>query len=167
MHSDTIVYIVLLLIFLSAVFLLIYTVRKRAKGSKKARDLTASRLGADMSATLTHISGLPVARSLPVEMYYGQDKITFISGGQEVSVSRDKITSIDTTLTGATRRIPKSTAATFRALAAIKMRLIISYISGGKAKNITLDASSCSAFASKVVDDFRKTSPHRHSRTEL
>ncbi len=167
MNSDIAIAITIFLAFCALVIFFTYRGYKKAKAAKQSTELKRQRLGAEMSATLTHISGLPVARSLPVEMYYGQDKITFISGGQEVFVARNKVTSIDTTVTGGTRRVPKSTAATFRALATIKTRLIISYDSDGKAKSITLDASSCAAFALKVANDFLKTSPRRYSKTEL
>lgn len=157
------------------VFLLLRISAARKKGQRAHLD----RYGATMSATLKHLSGLPIAKNLPVEVLYCPDRMVFRKDAQEITVSMDKITAIDVTtgrnagrkaLTGAAtgKYVAGGTAgAAIGALASIEVLLIISYISDGKGKSIVLDASSGGTFPSKLAKDFSQNHPQKKTTIEL
>lgn len=158
---------------------LVYLFCKHFSAAKRAKKSREERREATMSATLKHVSGLPIAKDLPVEMFYGPDKITFKKGGQEITVSREKVTGIDLVMGEGSARKAMSGAATGKyvvggaagatvgALAAIAPRLVISYTSEGKSKSITLDTAASGTFASRVVKDFQQTHNQKRSTVEL
>ena len=157
----------------------VYLLVKMLRWSKKQKTSRLKRHGATMSGTLKHISGLPIAKGLMVEMFYGPEKIVFVKDGQEVSVDRSKVTGIDSVFgRNATRKamsgaatgkyvIGGKTGAAVGALASMDTQLVISYTSDGKAKNIVLDSSSSGMFPSRVVKDFKQTSTVKRSKVEL
>lgn len=177
--GDAIIAAVIIAVFCGGLLFISYRGYKKAKANKRATTAIEKRLGATMSATLKHVSGLPIAKDLPVEMYYGPDKITFKKGGQEIAVAKEKITGIDlVTGEGSARKAMAGAAtgkyvvggaagATVGALAAISPRLVISYTSEGESKSITLDTAASGTFASKVVKDFRQTHTQKRSTIEL
>lgn len=176
--EDIIIAVVLLAAFFGLVAFFCYRGYKSSKANKRATAAIEKRLGATMSATLKHVSGLPVAKGTPVEVYYGPEKIVFKKGGQEISVSREKVTSMELVNSGNTTRKVMSGAATGKyvggktgaavgALAAMVPNLVISYTSDGKSKHITLDLASSGTFGSKIVSDFRQTTRPTRSKIEL
>lgn len=148
------------------------------KKSKRAKEATATRLGATMSGTLKHVSGLPLAKGLMVEMFYGPEKITFKKDGQEINIAREKVTGIDLVLGNDSGRkafagaasgkyVAGGTGAAVGALAAIDTYLIISYTSEGQKKSVKLDASAGGLFPSKVAKDFQKTYRPKREKIDL
>ena len=118
------------------------------------------RYGATMSGTLKHLSGLPLAKNLPVEILYCPDRFVFRKDAQEITVSMDKVTGIDVT-TGQHTGRNAITGAALGALASIEMLLIISYTSDGKNKSIVFDASAGGTFPTKLEKDFRQKYPQK------
>lgn len=177
--GDTVIAVIIIVLFCGGLLFISYRGYKKAKANKRATAAIEKRLGATMSATLKHVSGLPIAKDLPVEMFYGPDKITFKKGGQEITVARDKVTGIDLVMREGSARKAMSGAATGKyvvggaagatvgALAAIAPRLVISYTSEGKSKSITLDTAASGTFASRVVKDFQQTHAQKRSTVEL
>lgn len=158
---------------------LIYLLRKHFSTRKKAKEIRLKIHNATMSGTLKHVSGLPLAKGLMVEMFYGPDKITFKKDGQEINISRDKVTSIDIVTGDGTARKAMGGAATGKyvvggtagaavgALAAIDTYLVISYTSEGESKSIRLDTASSGTFPTKVVKDFRQTYHPKRTTIDL
>lgn len=176
---DNIIAAVLLILFAGAMLFLSYRGYKKAKAQKDAKASTGKRLGATTNATLKHVNGLPIAADLPVEVYYGPERIAFVTSGQEISLSMDKITSIDlVTGRGSARKavsgaaagkyvVGGATGAAVGALSSISTLLIISYIGDGKSKSITLDASTGGMFPSKIAKDFQKNHAKARTKQEL
>lgn len=156
-----------------------YFLYKYFSKRKKAQKARLERRGATMSGTLKHVSGLPLAKGLMVEMFYGPDKITFKKDGQEINISRDKVTSIDIVTGDGTARKAMGGAATGKyvaggtagaavgALAAIDTYLVISYTSEGESKSIRLDTASSGTFPPKVVKDFQQTYHPKRTTIDL
>ncbi len=177
--GDTIITVVILAIFFGLMSFICDRSYKKVKANKRATAALEKRLGATMSATLKHISGLPIAKGAVVEVYYGPEKIVFKKGGQEISVAREKVTGMELVKSGNTTRKVMSGAATGKylvggkagaavgALAAMVPILVISYTSNGKSKHITLDLASSGTFGSKVVADFQQTAKPVRSKIEL
>lgn len=177
--GDIIIAVAIVVVFCGGLFYISYRGFKKAKANKQATGAVAKRLGATMSGTLKHESGLPLAKGLMVEMFYGPEKITFKKDGQEISVSRDKVTSIDiVTGDGAARKamggaatgkyvVGGTAGAAVGALAAIDTYLVISYTSEGESKSIRLGTASSGTFPTKVVKDFQQTTTTKRSTVEL
>lgn len=156
----------------------VYLMCKHHAVTKKAKASKMSRYGASMTATLKHISGLPLTKGAFVEVFYCPDKIVFKKAGQEIVVSRDKITDIELVSTSSRtkamagaafgKRLYGGTAgATLGALAATTPNLVISYTSGKTVKRIKLDTYTSGMFATNVQKDFRKTQKPAPSSIEL
>ncbi len=175
--GDIIMAVAIIVVFCGGLFYISYRGYKKSKANKRATAAVKNRLGATMSGTLKHVSGLPLAKGLMVEMFYGPDKITFKKDGQEINISRDKVTSIDIVTGDGTARKAMGGAATGKyvvggtagaavgALAAIDTYLVISYTSEGESKSIRLDTASSGTFPTKVVKDFQQT--HHQKRTTI
>lgn len=156
-----------------------YFLYKHFSKQKKAKRERLERRGATMSGTLKHVSGLPLAKGLMVEMFYGPEKITFKKDGQEINISRDKVTGIDVvTGDGSGRKavggaasgkylVGGATGAAVGALAAIDTYLVISYTSEGQNKSIRLDTASSGMFPTKVAKDFQQTSHQKRTTIDL
>lgn len=150
---------------------------KRSK-NKAVRSAMAIN-GATLAGSLKHISGLPIAKNVMVDVYYGPEKIVFKKDGQKITVSREKVTSIDLVTGGnGTRDALRGAAsgkyvfgggvgAALGAAASVKTNLVISYVSDGKPKYITLDGSSGGFLPSKIVKDFSQSGKTVHSSIEL
>lgn len=145
---------------------------------KKAQKTRLEINKATMSGTLKHVSGLPIAKGLTVEMFYGPEKITFKKDGQEISIARDKVTGVDLVLGDGSGRkaiagaasgkyVAGGAGAAVGAMAAIDTYLVISYTSEGKNKSVKLDASAGGLFPSKVAKDFKKTYRPKRTKIEL
>lgn len=175
-HSFATVFSIWTLLYLVYDGTLIY---KLASARKRAKTANLERNGATLSATLKHVSGLPIAKNLPVTVYYGPERILFKSNGQEISVAREKVTGIDVvTGRGSARKaisgaatgkyvMGGTTGAALGAFAAIDTYLVISYTSDGKSKSITLDTASSGTFSTKVAKDFQTSGTKSRSKIEL
>lgn len=157
----------------------VYVLRKRSAAKKKAKEKRLSQYGATISAQLKHISGLPLAEGVMVTMYYGPEKIVFKKDKQEISIAREKITSIDG-VTGKdikSRQIAGAAAGKFiiggtagaviGSLVATTIYLVISYTSGGKNKYVILDTAMSGSFYLNVQKDFAKTNKAAPTSIEL
>lgn len=156
-----------------------WLLRRMSAEKKQGARSHLDRYGATMSATLKHISGLPIAKGLPVEVLYCPDRILFRKDSQEITVSMDKVTAIDLTTGRDTGRRAIAGAATGKyvaggaagaavgALASIEVLLIISYTSGGKGSSIILDASAGGTAPSKMAKDFTQNHPQKKTTIEL
>lgn len=146
---------VLFAVFAVVWILFCYRGYKKAKEMKRAKASQEKRLEASMSATVKHISGLPVAKGALVEMYYGPKQIVFKKDGQEISVSRDKVVSIDQVFPGKSAQKAIKGAASGKyalggkigaaagTIAAMTPNMVISYVSGGKNKQISPPFCQC------------------------
>ena len=85
--GDYIMAAAIIILFCGGLAYISYRGYKKSKRAKRAKEATATRLGATMSGTLKHVSGLPLAKGLTVEMFYGPDKIVFKKDGQEICQS--------------------------------------------------------------------------------
>lgn len=157
----------------------VYVLRKRSEAKKKAKEKCISQYGATMNAQLKHISGLPLAEGVMVTMYYGPEKIVFKKDKQEISIAREKITSIDG-VTGKdikSRQISGAAAGKFiiggtagaviGSLVATTIYLVISYTSGGENKYVILDTAMSGSFYLNVQKDFAKTNNVAPTSIEL
>ena len=176
--------IVGLVFVLAAVAFIVFLFYKSAQGFKEqkkikqAKAATSIRLGSTMNSTLKHVKGLPFASGVLIDVYCGPSKIVFKKDGQEVSVSREKITGIDVS-TGSNIQSQLAGAAAGKyvfggtmgaaigSLAATTIYLVISYVSEGEAKFIMLDTYMSGSFAYKLEKDFARTGSARSSSIEL
>lgn len=157
----------------------IYFISKTISTNKKNRRSHLDKYGAIMNAILKHISGLPIAMNLPVEVFYCPDKIVFKKDVQEFTINLDKVTAIDVTtgrdtgrkaLTGAAAGkyvAGGATGAALGALSSIETLLIISYVSDGKNKSIVLDASTGGTFPAKLAKIFNQNRSQKKTTIEL
>lgn len=176
--ADKVMAFCILFAFVALMLFISYKGYKKSKARKDAANRTQTRLRATMNGTLTHISGLPVSKGVAVDVYCAPDKVVFKKGGQEIVVSRDKIVSADLVTTGNTTRkvlsgaaagkyVAGKTGATLGALSALVPHLVISYESGGKRKQITLDTNSGGTFGAKLQKELSKGVSHERSTIEL
>lgn len=179
MNSDAMISIVFLLIFATLMFYLAYRGFKKQSAVKNAKMNISQRLGATMNATLKHTEGLPLAPGVLVDVYYGPERIAFVKDKQEISISTNKITSIDC-VTGQNIKSQQMagaatgkyvfggmTGAVIGSLVATTTYLVISYTSEGKDKYVMLDTYVSGMFARKVQKDFAKTSTATAKSIEL
>lgn len=158
---------------------IIYLLRKHFSAGKRAKERRMLRHGATMTSTLKHIEGLPIAQGVPVEVYYGPEKVVFKKDKQEISIARSKITGIDCVtgkdiksrqLAGAATGkylLGGMTGAVIGSLAATTTYLVISYTSDGRDKYVMLDTAASGTFALKLQKDFKKHDTSAPSSIEL
>lgn len=128
---------------------------------------------------LKHADGLPVVSGAIVKVCYCEDKIVFIKDNQEITISRDKITSIDC-VTGKdikAQQISGAAAGKFLfggisgavigSLIATTTYLVISYNSNGENKSVVLDTYVSGTFALKVQKDFKQNNSKTLESIEL
>jgi len=151
----------------------------RAAGVTEKRNNNKKKFGATKSNALKHVAGLPYAQGTIVEVYYGDNGFVFLKDGQEVSVSMDKITSIDCVYgkdvqtqmaSGAVvgKLVLGSTVgALIGAAAATTLYMVISYKSNGERKSVVLDTAFSGSFASKTEKAFKASHPVNTERIEL
>lgn len=145
-------------VFLFVVLMMWYKAHKRMRQVERQ----AGKYGATYSTVLHHVSGLPLPKGIEMEMYYGPRCIVFKKDNQEFSLAREKISSIDSISVSSKMpshitRLNNSNTAFIRYSSTI--HLIISYQSGGIEQHITLNANGTGLFVSKVVQDFKETTP--------
>lgn len=176
--TDYLLAFILFAAFIAIIVFFTYRGYKSSKARKNSMKRTQSRLGAEMSGTLKHVSGLPIAKGVIVDVYCAPDKVVFKKDGQEVSVTRDKIVGADLVTTGNTTRKALSGAATGKyvagkagatlgALSALVPNIVISYVSGGKHKQITLDTSPGGTFGAKLQKELSKGVSGKRNTIEL
>lgn len=176
--GDYIMAAAIIILFCGGLAYISYRGYRKSKAAKRAKETTATRLGATISGTLKHVSGLPLAKGLMVEMYYGPEKITFKKAGQEISIAREKVTGIDVvTGEGSGRKafagaasgkyVAGGAGAAIGAAAAIDTYLVISYTSEGQNRSIKLDTAASGLFPTKVAKDFQKTYRPKREKIEL
>jgi len=177
--GDIVMAVAIIAVFCGGLFYISYRGYKKSKANKRATAAVKNRLGATMSGTLKHVSGLPLAKGLMVEMFYGPEKITFKKDGQEINISRDKVTGIDVVMGDGSGRkavggaasgkylVGGATGAAVGALAAVDTYLVISYTSEGQNKSIRLDTASSGMFPTKVAKDFQQTSHQKRTTIDL
>ena len=137
-----------------AVFL-IFIIYKSCKKSKRARQNRLKRYGATMTATLRHVGGLPLLHDVYVDVYYGPEKIWFITDKKEISIARSKITDI-VWRSSTTKRLNSFRRARSRNSLAKEYYLIISYTNNGCDKYVKLDTYGNDIFALKMQKDFKQ-----------
>lgn len=177
--ADTIMALLLMGGFIALMLFIGYTGYKSASKQKQATERVKERLGATMSATLKHTDGLPLAKGVFVNVYYGPEKIVFKKDKQEISIARAKINSVDC-VTGQNIKSQQmagaatgkyllggTTGAIIGSLAATTTYLVISYTSDGQRKTVILDTASSGMFALKVQKDFKRNDTSAHSSIEL
>lgn len=137
------------------------------------------RFGATMYAALKHNTGLPVAEGVEVTLYYGPEKLVFIKDKREISISRNKITSLDCvtgkdiTTQAATGAIAGKyilggvTGAVIGSLAASKMYFVITYKNDDENKYIILDTYVSGGTVNKMIKDFKKNDTSEPVSIEL
>lgn len=154
-------------------------IHKYVSKGKKDKQLKMEKYGATLTGTLKHTSGLPIAKGVFIDVYYCPDKFVFKKDGQEFTIAREKITSVDV-VTGqniksqlmagaATGKylFGGTTGAVIGSLAATTTYFAVSYISDGKDKCVLLDTASSGMFAIKVQKDFAKTGAVQRRSVEL
>lgn len=129
-------------------------------------------------ATLKHTSGLPLPKDVFIDVMYNDEKIVFKKDGTVISVSKDKIQSIDRT-TGKSLHdqaagavigkhiIGGTGGALLGAIIATKFYLIITYNSDGEDKYIILDEADSGFFGSRLEKDFARNAPQETRNIEL
>ena len=179
MNGDYIIAAIIFFAFVGLMRFIAYKGYKKSSAIKKAKDNTAGRLGATLVGTLKHTSGLPIAKGVFIDVYYCPDKFVFKKDGQEFTIAREKITSVDVVtgqniksqqMTGAATGkylFGGTTGAVIGSLAATTTYLAVSYTSDEKAKCVLLDTASSGMFALKVQKDFAKTSIMKRTTVEL
>lgn len=176
--SDDFLAFLIFAVFVGIMSFIGYKGYKSSKARQNAIQKNQIRLGATMSGTLKHISGLPFAKGVILDVYCAPDKIVFKNGGQEVVLSRNKIENANLVIPGNTTRKAMSgaasgkyvggkTGATIGALSAMIPNLVISYVSGTERKQIVLDTSSGGSYGSKLYKEIFKDISHKRSSIEL
>lgn len=111
---------------------------------------------------MKHINGLPIPQGVIIDVFYCDDKIVFKKDTQEISVAKDKITSIET-VTGKDIDTTGAVAGFLvfglagAILGASTVYMLITYESEGEQKGITLDTYASGLTPSKIVNDFKNT----------
>ena len=165
---EVFIWIVVILIFIGAIYFFYSIISKSAKTAAR-QSKAKEELGSTINTTMIHVDGLPVAQDVSTEVYYCPDKIVFKASGQEITLNRDKIFSIDvsvgsnvaSTATGAIAGkyiVGGLSGAVIGALVATKTYCIISYEKDGNNKFIVLDTGLSGTAASKMAKDFKSSS---------
>ena len=152
---------------------------KQIKLEKKIVEQKAYNYEAILYNKVKHGSGLPLVEGVLVDIYYTPDKFVFVSKGQEIIVSREKIIRVDIAsgkdiesqqALGAVAGqaiIGGVTGAVIGSLLAGSVYLAITYHSDAEIKYIFLDLYKSGTFASKIEKDFNKTAPQKNTTITL
>ena len=155
-----------------------YYILSRCAKTIKRQSVTKSRLGAYSHSAMLHVKGLPVAANVSTEIYDCNSRFVFFASGQEISLAKDKIMSIEVTTgsgighTAAGAVAGKyilggSTGALFGALAATKTYCVITYQKENKPSFIVLDTAMSGTFAHKLAKEFSQETSHTVKSVEL
>lgn len=152
-----------------------------AFSSTNAEKRRLAAIGATMSGTMRHVSGLPMASGLAVEMLYCPDRLLFRSGGKEVTIRMPKVTDISLATKGNGERRALSGAASGKyamggavgavmgAAMSVECELVISYNGKAGSKTVRLDTfdGTGDGFPARVVNEYRKNHPSKVESIEL
>lgn len=175
--GDYILAAAIIILFCGGLAYISYRGYKKSKRAKRAKEATVTRLGATMSGTLKHVSGLPLAKGLTVEMFYGPEKITFKKDGQEINIARERSRALTWcwgTTAGARRSPgpppgstwPEERRGSRRAGGHRHVPDNLVHQRGAE-KSVKLDASAGGLFPSKVAKDFQKTYRPKREKIDL
>ena len=142
---------------------------KDYKKSKRATQNALKRYGATMTATLRHIDGLPLLHDVYVNVYYGPEKILFITEKKEISIARSKITDIEWRQRRMMRHslFGKGIGIVLWLDKISDTCLVISYTSDGYDRYIMLDTRGKNRFALKMQKDFKQQDTSGRRSIEL
>lgn len=140
----------------------------KAYTSAKEQRETKEKYNPIYNSSLKHTSGLPLASGAIVKVCYCKDRIVFVYDKQEITILRDKITSIDC-VTGKDIKAQQAagaaagkylfgglTGAFIGSLLATSTYLVISYKTNEEYKSVVLDTYVSGTFANKVQKDFKR-----------
>lgn len=174
---EFVIWIIIIAIICGIGYFFFSVISKSAKTAKRQGE-NKERLGATMNGAMKHIAGLPIAGGVSTEVYYCPDKIVFKASGQEITLSKDKIMSIEVlpgkdigaTLTGAVagKYIAGGTmGAAIGAIVATKIYCTITYEKEGENEFIVFDTDLSGTFANKIAKDFSEKSGRATKNIEL
>ena len=138
---------------------------KGFKGSVKnqqAKNANKAKYNPKYTGQMKHINGLPLPQGVVIDLFYCEDKIIFKKDNQEISISKDKITSIET-VTGKDIDTSGAVAGYLvfglagAVLGASTVYMLITYESEGEQKGITLDTYMSGFAPGKIVNDFKNS----------
>ncbi len=178
--NDSVAFLtVKLLLYLLFLGYSIYLVWKVFSTKKRTKKRLMQQYGATLTATLKHTEGLPLAKGVLVDVYYGPEKILFKKDNQEISIARSKISDIDC-VTGEAMKSQMTTGAVagkyifggmsgavLGSLIATTIYLVISYTSDGSDKYVILDTAASGTFAHNVQKDFKQNDTSAPKSIEL
>jgi len=127
---------------------------------------------------IKHFSGLPIASGAKIELFIGNDKITFKKDGQEISLDRSKVISVDyvqgkdannQAMAGAVAgsMIGGVSGAFLGSMLAKEYYLIFTYKSEGEIKFISLSTGGSNLPINKIISDFKSSGKQIEERIEL
>ena len=159
-------FVAFILILLMLVFFIIFIAAGvKASGDHIKRSKKATDYGADFSAFVKHVSGLPIPSGIMVGIYCTKDRFIIRKDEQEIVLAADKIRSIDNVRgndlksqasgAAAGALVFGMTGAAIGALAGTSVYIIISYESDGELKAITLDPATNMSTGKKVAEYYR------------
>lgn len=151
-----------LLIFLPIIaifgYIIYISIKKQSEINNKKTDLNSGIRG-----LMKHIEGLPVPTNVVVEVYYGESGLTFVKDNQNISISKEQIISIDTSLgkdLGAGAVVGFLTLGLAGAvLGSTTLYMIVGYKNKeGEISSIVLDTMNSGPTAQKLERNFKKES---------
>lgn len=139
-----------------------YKAIKTSNNAQKIKSANKVKYNPKYTGQMKHINGLPLPQGVVLDLFYCEDKIVFKKDNQEISISKDKITSIETVMG---KDIDTGGAVTGflvfglagAVLGASTVYMLITYESEGEQKGITLDTYMSGFAPGKIVDDFKNT----------
>lgn len=152
---------------------------KSLEHQAKKRSLE-QKYNAKLSADLKHIEGLPLPSGVAVKVFYSDKEIVFLKDNQEISISLNKVVSIDST-TGANLKsevaggavagkfiLGGTMGAVIGSLAATTIYIVITYKSSeNERKYIILDTAYSGNFYTKIKKEFNLNCPKETEKIEL
>ena len=175
MIGAIIIFLIAAGLFVGLLYFCFYNGYKTSKEKKELKE----KYDPIYTAQLKHTSGLPVTAGAIVKVIYCEDRFIFLKDKQEITVSRDKIKSVDC-VTGKNLKTEQATGAAAGALVfgglsgavlgsliATSTYLVINYESKDEPKSIILDTFASGLFAVKVSKDFKKNDDSPEEKIEL
>ena len=169
-------------LFLGFVGLMIWVICKSFINSserKQTIEEQKQKFNAVDCAELKHNSGLPFPEGVPVEVFYGKEKITFKKDEQIATVDYSKIRSIDV-ITGSELKKDVATGAiagkyiigglagaAVGALLATSTYLVIGYESNNENKTIILDTAMSGLFSNRIQKFYKENFKQIEKTIEL
>ena len=171
--------ILLFLGFIGLMFWLIFKSFVKSNERKQMIEEQKQKFNAIERAELKHSSGLPFSEGVPVEVFYGKEKITFKKDEQIATIDYSKIRSIDV-ITGSELKKDVATGAiagkyiigglagaAVGALLATSTYLVIGYESNNENKTILLDTAMSGLFSNRMQKFYRENFKQTEKTIEL